>query len=203
MQPTTKSVLEAVLGREVDLQVLLEEAEYRPELTSWDLRKHVVENSTEEQLQVAYIFSFIVTVAGTNFQKLGRRLTSVPDLVGKLDAHYQRFSFVQGKRIGKGKLAACFPEWELRAALVVAGRRPADCTARLPAYHFQQRIVKDQSGIDVPQGLDSFIAANNSFVKRISGGKSRLNDANRSDILRAIFADFEGKFREVTSGQSK
>lgn len=188
----------ALFGASFELREFLVEAEYKPELTSWDLRRHIESKENEAGLRVARVFSFVVTVAGTNFQKLGRRLTSYPNLLPALESYYNKYSFVEGKRIGKGKLSACFPEVELQAGIVVANRRSADCLQRLVAWHFSSKDCADENGNPITKGLEVFIQANITFVDRISGGKARLDHATRSNILRAVYADFAAKPRPAS-----
>lgn len=193
-----------------DLQKLLSTAnpelfllsvEYKPEFTSWDLR-----NSIEpKDLPVARIFSLVVSLAGTNLDKIEKRVPEdFKPIIKDLKTYANRYSTVKGKKVGKGKLSAAFPEAELSGVCIASSKREAFYTSRCVAYHYSSRTVKDITGAEVPKGLESYIAGSLKFVETIT--RKQLTDRekdDRSNILRAIFANFAGELVKITESQSK
>lgn len=193
--------LRAIFGDTFDTDNFVEEVSYKPALTTADLRKSFCDSDSgiEKAKEKAVIFSTVVTIAGTDFNKIKTRspahIRPVIDLC--VEFHKAVSLLHPGKVIGKGKLAAATPVAELKAAAVVFNRRDPSFYWKLPLAHF----VDTPEGVTLPsgrtKGFELFLDSNNEFVRIISGGRVSNHARAAESILRVIFDDTQRKLESA------
>lgn len=177
-----------------DLGAFIEDARFHPALTNFDVRDQIEICDVE----IGKCYTFIVSLSGTNFIKLRQRLVSYPSIVPKLEAYYSKYQVIDNKKIGKGKLAAAFPEIEYLAVKALSALRPAIETQRCVWYHLSAEDLLDPLGAVIPKSENLFVEASIAFVTKITKGRPLIDDDTRRGILRAVFTDTASKFSSIT-----